>query len=165
MLYLTAQSDAFHEWIALLYIVFMIEPTLPLIQHIVKTALNLWSIWIISKGNNKKVAVFYWITNSFLLLQWETNFVNGRIFYRMYKNIFIFLFPFCQSYMLANKLETLLWMTRVFTVISTILFILPLFGWVKLKGFQITSFPLNSVTFAYIFCEEHPCMSLSYSWQ
>ncbi|XP_064609959.1 transmembrane protein 33-like [Liolophura sinensis] len=32
------------------------------------------------------------------------------------------------SYMLANKLETLLWMTRVFTVVSTILFILPLFG-------------------------------------
>ncbi|XP_076468316.1 transmembrane protein 33-like [Babylonia areolata] len=32
------------------------------------------------------------------------------------------------NHLLANKVETLLWLTRIFTVVSTIMFLLPIFG-------------------------------------
>lgn len=43
----------------------------------------------------------------------------------------VFLFP-PQQFLMSNKLETAMWLSRLFTVYCSIMFILPILGWVHL---------------------------------
>lgn len=47
-------------------------------------------------------------------------------------------FFFKQQFLMSNKLETAMWLSRLFTVYCSIMFILPILGWVSLSVILLT---------------------------